>query len=65
MEPHDLAVSKLVAGREKDRAYVGVMLRHRLISPATVRERLACTKFPAGASRESMEQRLRQLEQDA
>lgn len=31
LEPHDLAVSKLVAGREKDTGFVLQMVRHRMI----------------------------------
>jgi hypothetical protein len=31
LEPHDLAVSKLVAGREKDREFVSEMFRHGMI----------------------------------
>ena len=31
LEPHDLAVSKLVAGREKDRLFLLEMLRHLMI----------------------------------
>jgi len=41
LEPHDLAASKLAAGRDKDVSFVGEMLRHRLIDTATVRERIA------------------------
>jgi hypothetical protein len=43
LEPHDLAVSKLVAGRPKDVRFVETMLQTKLVSPDTVRERLACT----------------------
>ncbi len=41
LEVHDLAVSKLVAGREKDLDYVTALLRHRLVGPELIRERLA------------------------
>lgn len=40
LEVHDLAVSKLVAGREKDLNFVRGLLRHRLANAPTVRERL-------------------------
>ena len=40
LELHDLAVSKLVAGREKDIEFVSGMMRQKLISPHTVRQRL-------------------------
>jgi hypothetical protein len=43
LEVHDLAVSKLVAGREKDLAFAAGLLRHHLIQSTTVRERLAAT----------------------
>lgn len=40
LEPGDLAVSKLAAGRDKDLAYVRVLLRERLVAPDVVRARL-------------------------
>jgi hypothetical protein len=43
LEPHDLAVSKLVAGREKDVAFVDVLLQHKLVAAEVIRERLANT----------------------
>jgi hypothetical protein len=43
LEPHDLAVSKLAAGREKDHNFVAVMLCERLIDAATLRSRLLTT----------------------
>lgn len=43
LEVHDLAVSKLAAGREKDLAFVESMLRHKLINAIIVRDRLART----------------------
>ena len=47
LEPHDLAVSKLVAGREKDLEFVAGLLRHRLANPETLRERLGATPMEA------------------
>ena len=47
IEVHDLAVSKLVAGREKDLAFVAALLRHGMIAPATVAERLGRTPLDA------------------
>lgn len=41
LELHDLAASKLAAGREKDIAFVQALLKHKLINADTVRERLA------------------------
>jgi hypothetical protein len=43
LEIHDLAVSKLVAGREKDYDFVGGLLRHNLVQVPIFRERLAKT----------------------
>ena len=43
LEAHDLAVSKLAAGREKDLDFVQCMLRNRLIEADIVRGRLALT----------------------
>jgi len=45
LEVHDLAVSKLVAGREKDLDFIGGLLRHGLAQPTTVRERLSRTEL--------------------
>lgn len=41
LEPHDLAASKLVAGREKDWPFVATMLQHDLVDPVMLSERLA------------------------
>ncbi|HLA36241.1 MAG TPA: DUF6036 family nucleotidyltransferase [Rhodocyclaceae bacterium] len=40
LEPHDLAASKLAAGREKDWSFVETMLRHRIVDHATLLERI-------------------------
>ena len=42
-EVHDLAVSKLVAGRDKDTEYVSALLRHGLANVSTIEERLTRT----------------------
>ena len=42
-EVHDLAVSKLIAGREKDSAFLAALLKHRLADPRVVQSRLAST----------------------
>ena len=42
-EVHDLAVSKLVAGREKDLDFVGALLRHGLANSELMEQRLAST----------------------
>lgn len=40
LEPNDLAVSKLAAGREKDGPFVAALFSQGLASPAIVRERI-------------------------
>jgi hypothetical protein len=40
---HDLAVSKLVAGREKDLNYVRQLIHHRMVQETTLRARLKQT----------------------
>jgi hypothetical protein len=40
LDPHDLAVSKLVAGREKDRVFLTEMIRHGMIDAALLTERI-------------------------
>jgi hypothetical protein len=46
LEIHDLAVSKLVAGREKDLDFISGLLRHRLILTETIRARLQSMALP-------------------
>jgi len=45
LEPHDLAVSKLVAAREKDLDFIATLLRHGMVAAETLRERLNDTPF--------------------
>jgi hypothetical protein len=40
LEVHDLAVSKLVAGRERDDAFIAVLIRHGMVDGDTLRQRL-------------------------
>ena len=40
LEPHDLAASKLAAGREKDWPFVDFLLKHGLVDGATLRQRV-------------------------
>ena len=47
LEPHDLAASKLAAGREKDWAFVATMLQHGIAHAATLQERIAALPLPA------------------
>ena len=43
LDVHDLAVSKLIAGREKDLDFLTALFTHRLADPAVVRTRLDST----------------------
>lgn len=40
LEPHDLCVAKLCAGRGKDRTFVNAIIEARLVDPDLLRERL-------------------------
>ena len=40
VEAHDLAASKLVAFRDKDREFVRILLKENLIQPDTLAERV-------------------------
>lgn len=40
LEPHDLAASKLAAGRDKDWPFVEAMLRHKIVEDCVVEERI-------------------------
>jgi hypothetical protein len=46
LEPHDLAIAKLVAGREKDHAFVAELLRYNLINLSVLNERASITSLP-------------------
>lgn len=46
LDPHDLCVAKLIAGREKDLDYVRVALDHSIVSLDLLHERLADTEAP-------------------
>lgn len=47
LEVHDLAVSKYVAGREKDLKFTRELARHEMTRLATLNERLAATNVSA------------------
>lgn len=47
LEVHDLAVSKLVAGREKDLNFVRALLGHTLAKAQIIQERLKATSISA------------------
>ena len=45
LEVHDLAISKYVAGREKDREFTRALARHEMTNKAVLFKRLAGTKL--------------------
>ena len=45
LEVHDLAISKYVAGREKDREFTRALARYEMTNKTTLYERLAATKL--------------------
>lgn len=45
LEVHDLAISKLVAGREKDFNFVAALLRHGMVELPVLAERLTATEL--------------------
>lgn len=59
LELHDLAVSKLVAGREKDRAFLEEMLRAEMVDRATVDERIGW--LPEGLEQAPLRERWQRL----
>lgn len=61
LEPHDLAVSKLAAGRPKDLDYVACMLRHRLVAADRLVDRLKATPFAEPMARTVAVARLERL----
>jgi len=61
LEVHDLAVSKLIAGRDKDLEFIHALLRRRLAETGVLAERLTQTELPADL-RALCEGRLKALE---
>lgn len=51
LEVHDLAISKYVAGREKDREFTRELARHGMTDRKTLLKRLAATKLEPTLSR--------------
>ena len=50
LEPHDLAASKLAAGRAKDWPFVEAMLKHQIVDPVVLKERI--TQMPLSPDRQ-------------
>jgi len=44
LEPHDLVVAKLAAGREKDRVFISGLLKRNLIEPNKIADRIVETR---------------------
>ena len=61
LEAHDLAVSKLAAGREKDMDFVRVLLAHQMVSAETIHERIGQVRSRDEQTRELMRTRLRSM----
>ncbi|OFZ97488.1 MAG: hypothetical protein A3H35_18410, partial [Betaproteobacteria bacterium RIFCSPLOWO2_02_FULL_62_17] len=51
LEVHDLAISKYVAGRQKDREFTRELARHALIDRMTLQKRLAATRLVPAVTR--------------
>jgi hypothetical protein len=58
LEVHDLAVSKLIAAREKDLSFLAALFRHELAQPDLVKKRLEQTELPSNEARAQANQRL-------
>lgn len=58
LEPHDLAISKLVAGREKDLSFLKAMKELNLIDPELLKLRLSQTPNVPSESNELLESRI-------
>lgn len=54
LEPHDCVVSKLIAGREKDYAFADALIKHLLIDPTVLAERVETAEVS-----DALRQRLR------
>lgn len=54
LDPHDLVVSKLVAGREKDREFTAALIRVELISVELLQERVELLDVPGAVIRRVM-----------
>lgn len=48
IDPHDLAASKLAAGRDEDLEFVRAMLRHRIVDGHVLQERITALPSTAG-----------------
>ena len=63
LEPHDLAISKFVAGREKDMAFNAALIRHGMVQGRVLLTRLAetdCGDIPRELVQERVERCIRE-----
>jgi hypothetical protein len=51
LEPHDLVISKLVAGRMKDREFAQELVAHGLVDPVTLSKRAVLLPVPGAVKR--------------
>jgi hypothetical protein len=58
LEVHDLAISKYIAGREKDLEFTRELARHGLVAKRTLLARLAETELPAHLTRKLVTARI-------
>jgi hypothetical protein len=65
LEPHDLAVSKLAAGRAKDFDFVGTMIAAGMINPAIVLDRLSQTPGLSGENLQLAQARITEWSKQA
>jgi hypothetical protein len=62
LEPHDLVISKLVAGREKDLAFASALIRANLVDAETLTVRmLSMTETIEPAAHDRLERTLQSL----
>jgi hypothetical protein len=50
MEPHDLVITKLCAGREKDLEFVRTLVQERQVDPDILAERLEMVEAPGAVT---------------
>lgn len=64
LDPHDLAISKLGAGREKDRGFVDALIREGMLDVETLLERAALLKDEHDLVRRRIESHVRSYTSD-
>jgi hypothetical protein len=64
LEAHDLAASKLVAGREQDLHFLRILLQERMVDASVLAERLRALPLPADRI-QRLQERLARLDDTA